>query len=523
MSNPFGEPDDYESDEILEGFLCPICREDLKSAEFLTVHFERAHAEQQDALKSVFKDIISKAKNKIRNIDEAFDLSRNLERNATISGATGGGGSGSNAAGATSAANNKINFSNARTRTNVYNFMDHQEVGAECNHLEYYQSVRNPRLERYASETNKLIIRLHKLLTNLPTDPVLRKQHERNIVTWLDGSSVKLCPSCAKNFHIARRQHHCRLCGSIMCNDCSKFLSIENALQLASLAMSQSDAAKQLQNSVNSNSSNPQQTAIRCCDHCLWLLETRQEMHESRTYHPLVSQVYTDIQQLRKDVLPDIEMYLKIVSSLYEGESIFTIADASALRVKIGQVAEAIDLRSKRILALPCQQGSREEALKKSIRLSCIQLIKDKMLSIPPLPAEEEIRKIQDRKRMEAEQRIETERRLAMEAYERQALANNTNDFQNKANNDGDYAYGSDLRSLDNWSAQPVNISQSEDPLIEQINIIKAYIKQARQEMNFDVVETLELNLRELQREFYERQRSSKEVNAESERNKHLT
>lgn len=43
---------------------------------------------------------------------------------------------------------------------------------------------------------------------------------------------------------------------------------------------------------------------------------------------------------------------------------------------------------------------------------------------------------------------------------------------------------------------------------MEQINIIKGYIKQARQDMNFDVVETLEKNLRELQKEFYERQRS---------------
>lgn len=125
--------------------------------------------------------------------------------------------------------------------------MDRQEVGAEYNHLEYFPSIRNPRLERYASETNKLIIRLHKLLTNLPMDPVLRKQHERNIFTWLDGSSVKLCPSCAKNFHIARHQHHCRLCGSIMCNDCSKILPIETALQLASLATSQSEAIKEMQ------------------------------------------------------------------------------------------------------------------------------------------------------------------------------------------------------------------------------------------------------------------------------------
>ncbi|XP_067627035.1 rabenosyn-5-like, partial [Eurosta solidaginis] len=372
-----------------------------------------------------------------RNIDEAFDLSRNFDKNAASNFAAGGSvsGTGSAATNATAIAeNNALKMSNARTRANVFNFMDLQEVGADRNHLEYFQTVRNPRLERSASETNKLLIRLHKLLTNLPVDPVLRKQHERNIVTWLDGSSVKLCPSCAKNFHIARRQHHCRLCGSIMCDDCSKFLSIETALQLASLATSQNEAIKHMQSSEDAaSSSNAPQQGIRSCDHCLWLLETRQEMHESRNFHPLVSQIYTDIQQLRKDVLPDIEMYLKIIDSLYEGESIFTIPDASALRGKIGQMAEAIDIRSKRILAIHCQQGSREEALKKSIRLSCIQLIKDRMLSLPPLPAEAEIRKIQERKRMEAEQRIETERRQAMEAYERMTLAANASNVPNSS------------------------------------------------------------------------------------------
>lgn len=64
---------------------------------------------------------------------------------------------------------------------------------------------------------------------------------------------------------------------------------------------------------------------------------------------------------------------------------------------------------------------------------------------------------------------------------------------------------------MDNWTAHQIHnadLVQSDDPLVEQINIIKGYIKQARQDLNFDVVETLELNLRELQKEFYERQRS---------------
>lgn len=53
---------------------------------------------------------------------------------------------------------------------------------------------------------------------------------------------------------------------------------------------------------------------------------------------------------------------------------------------------------------------------------------------------------------------------------------------------------------------------------MEQINIIKGYIKQARQDMNFDVVETLEMNLRELQKEFYERQRSLSVVQQQTDR-----
>lgn len=41
--------------------------------------------------------------------------------------------------------------------------------------------------------------------------------------------------------------------------------------------------------------------------------------------------------------------------------------------------------------------------------------------------------------------------------------------------------------------------------------------------MNFEVVETLELNLRELQREFYERQRASRELNQDAGRSKQAT
>jgi len=223
--NPFDSDEDQSSasGEILEGFLCPICRADLKSIDVLTDHFARQHAEEEAALKS-FKDIFTKAKKKILNPFED-------EKAAAVASP---GGSSSAAAGKNPNGNGDRNGpSNARSRLNVFNHMGRQQAGAECSHFEYFQSIRNPRLERYASETNKLIIRLHRLLKDLPADSVQRRQHEQQTVAWLDGSSVKLCPSCAKSFHFARRQHHCRLCGGIMCNDCSKFLPLEDASKLS--------------------------------------------------------------------------------------------------------------------------------------------------------------------------------------------------------------------------------------------------------------------------------------------------
>ncbi|KAM8716974.1 hypothetical protein ACLKA7_003788 [Drosophila subpalustris] len=498
--NPFDSDEEPSaaSDEILEGFLCPICRADLKSIDFLTEHFARQHAEEEDALKSVFKDIFTKAKKKIlNNFDDDRDRGASSAASAPAASSANAGAAG----GARGGSNGSSKASNARTRNNVYNNMSKQTVGAERSYNEYFQSVRNPRLERYASETNKLIIRLHRLLKDLPTDALQRKQHEQQTVPWLDGSSVKLCPNCAKSFHIARRQHHCRLCGGIMCNDCSRFLPLENAMQLASLSTTRSEPLQQMQHHED--------RAIRLCQHCLWLLDTRQDMHESRTCRPLLTQVYEEIRQLQKQVTPDLDMYLKIVNSLYEGESIFTIADAGALRGKIGQVAETIDLRSKRILTIHSEPGSREEALKKAIRLSCVQIIKERMLSLPPLPDEAHIHKIQERKRMETEQRILTEQRMAMEAYERYG---STTQAGGSGMENRSFAQGSDLQSLNNWSAPQASTttkSSVDDPLIEQINNVKGYIKQARQDMNFEVVETLELNLRDLQREFYERQRHS--------------
>lgn len=49
------------------------------------------------------------------------------------------------------------------------------EIGGSKSHTEFYKMTRTNKMEHYAAQTNNLVIRLEKLLINLPSDPVRRK------------------------------------------------------------------------------------------------------------------------------------------------------------------------------------------------------------------------------------------------------------------------------------------------------------------------------------------------------------
>lgn len=168
--------------------------------------------------------------------------------------------------------------------------------------------------------------------------------------------------------------------------------------------------------------SGKREDGLRVCEHCLHLITNRKEMQDSRTLRPPITAYYDKIQQLKNDILPDTKMYTKIVDRLMDGDSIYTLADASALRAKIGRTAELIDSYSKAILSLQYEHGSREAQLKEAVRLASIKYIKDELLVLEALPLESTILELQAKRKQETEMRIERERRLAMEAIERYEL-----------------------------------------------------------------------------------------------------
>ncbi|CAG4912668.1 unnamed protein product [Colias eurytheme] len=422
-------------DEILEGFLCPICKADLKSATQLTSHFESQHEEEQDLLRSL-KDIFGKAKKIILNADEN-DLKETFDRAL------------------------KLN-------TQDFVFLDdEQTVGVSRSSSDYFRAVRSARLERYATETNKLLIRLDKLICNMPNEASQRKQHEQEVVPWLDGSSVKLCPNCAKSFTLTRRKHHCRLCGSILCHDCSLFLDLNIARAIIDPSAPQPS---------NPSQEVTEKNGLRLCEHCYNLIELRKQVQESRNAKTVLMTAYEQMRSLMDQAGPAVAMYEKMCQSLFDGETTYNLQDVNAMRGKIGKLAEGIDLLSKQIVGFPVQPGTRQARLQNSVRQAAAHYIKEELLSLRKLPTEEQIEEVRKERYARAQKQVEMERRRVEREREGKEM---------------------ERASTSN------NIEHDDDnPILEQMNIIREYIREARKELRFEEVAILETNLKELKKEY---------------------
>ena len=117
--------------------------------------------------------------------------------------------------------------------------------------------------------------------------------------------------------------------------------------------------------------------------------------------------------------------YLAMYDSLMSGETNYHSSDVKTLRVKLLKVAENIDLMSKKIQALgvdnsqEVQEGMakpRRFALQDQVRRASINFIKETLVGLPSLPSDDELVKIQERRKMEIARQLEEKRRRREEA-----------------------------------------------------------------------------------------------------------
>ncbi|XP_063590756.1 rabenosyn-5-like [Penaeus indicus] len=543
-----------DSSEVLEGFLCPICLEDLTSITQLQAHFEEQHASEDKDVVQSLKGFLSKAKKKLLNEDEPDNVTQREF----------------DGSGLEYEPNNPWNW-------------DPPPLGPSRCHTSLFKKIRSARIDSFVAETNKLLIRLDKLLRDIPNDPVKRKAHERSIVMWAEDKDVPLCPFCARTFNLARRRHHCRLCGGIMCDECSEFLTFDyakklvspvhqgNVNQMTTVATSSSSGSGSSggplmssflagisglrrsgsQGSLNSllsvMDSMTSEQHFRICRHCMMRLQARDNQVEQRTSKPTLSLYYEKLMEYRSLLERLLPQYNQMAESLNAGETTYNLQDAEELRMKILKTGDNLNSMTQKIrnlgignqdvpdgAASSTPLGSRQELLQKRIFSTSSGFLKDHILSLPKLPTFQELKETQERRRLEAEARLAAEKEAMRQAEERASEILRRRDKESKdtprttpnrssssntpsrSSSSTPVSFSTSRKKQSDevvvdtgWgpNLSPPCVTETDDPMIQQMNNLRNYIRQAREANRYDAVATLEANLKELQGEYKKQQR----------------
>ncbi|XP_029141496.1 rabenosyn-5 [Protobothrops mucrosquamatus] len=498
---PFDDPG-----EVREGFLCPLCLKDLQSFQQLQSHYEEHSSEDRD-VKGQLKNLVQKAKKAKNKL-----LRRDDERS------DGG--------------------SQERYESYSYGGMDPymwelEELGAIRSHLSDFKKHRAARIDHYVVEVNKLIIRLEKLTSfdRTVTDSAKIRAIEKSVVPWVSDQDVPFCPDCGNKFSIRNRRHHCRLCGSIMCKKCMELVSLPFASKLTTASKevlashtSPSCSPNSIQgsrrgsissiSSVSSVLDEKDDDRIRCCRHCKDTLLKREQQIDEREYIPDIVKLYEKLRFYMEKVDQKAPEYIKMAESLNSGETTYNLDRASNLRIEVQRMYELIDALSKKILTLGLnedpQPHPRTLQLQRMIRYSATLFVQEKLLGLMSLPTKDQYEELKEKKKQDLERKLQMERLASSQTHRRQEEKPADYASRSLAVSNGEVHRTKRVavKKAEGW-LPTASISRNQeltDPLLQQIDNITSYIKQAKEANRLDEVQMLQENLRQLQDEYDQQQ-----------------
>lgn len=471
-----------------------MCMKDLGNASVLQRHFEESHSDDKDALRRM-REAFGKAKRKIINKLESSEPD-----GATLDSVNG-------------AVENPVS-------RGVDPFLwDQQDFGASRSRFREFRERRDAEIDRFVVETNKILIRLEKLLRSgvtvkdspaLPTRPG-RKSLERRLVPWIADSEVKSCPLCKKQFNLARRRHHCRLCGGIMCAKCSVFVSVSFSVSVLKLDQTGSSLPRRLKGHSKDDSD---EAGIRACQACMDCLERYDRQEKEKKTKPPVVQLYEKMKSSMTEAELLQPTYTKMADSINLGDIHYDLQEAAEVRAKLVRMYESVDIISKKIAALGTQAekppSPQAMKLQRGIRAFATGYLQENMFTLPNLPPVDKISKLQEERakalaRKAAEEKAQRERAMQERLRAAKVRQQGHGDLnRNEPSGKLKTAHQTPESVVGNgWGPVPITQGSSPDPMLQQMDIIKSYIVQARQQKKYDEVEMLERNLMELEEEYF--------------------
>ncbi|XP_034446529.1 rabenosyn-5 [Hippoglossus hippoglossus] len=499
--------------EVKEGFLCPLCLKDLQSFYQLQDHYEEEHSGDERHVRGQLKSLVQKAK-------KAKD--KLLKRDGDDRPDTG----------------SYESFYYGGVDPYMW---EPQELGAARSHLDLFKKHRAARIDHYVIEVNKLIIRLEKLTSfdRINSDAAKIRAIEKSVVSWVSDSDVPFCPDCGNKFNIRNRRHHCRLCGSIMCRKCMEFVPLPLAQKLingtrealcvhgspghsqsppaggGSSSMGSRRGSISSLSSVTSMLEEKDDEKIRCCHHCMDTLMKIQQKLEEKDHMPDIVKLYERLRMCMDKVDERAPEYIRMAESLNAGETTYNLDTAGGLRLEVQKYYELIDALSKRILTLGVKDDPQPRPkalqLQKMVRYTATLFVQEKLLGLMSLPTKDKYGELKEKKKQEQEKRLQQERLASQETLKRRQESERN---RPPVSTNGELPQAPRVPRMTKaagWlpSADSGHTrSEFEDPLLQQIENIQSFLRQAREAQRADEVAMLEENLRQLQDEYDQQQTS---------------
>ncbi|XP_066469796.1 rabenosyn-5 [Tiliqua scincoides] len=506
MATSYTPPFD-DAGEVREGFLCPLCLKDLQSFYQLQSHYEEEHSGDDKDVKGQLRNLVQKAKKAKNKL-----LKRDDDR--------------------TDVGPQEHYESYSYGGVDPY-MWEPQELGAVRSHLSDFKKHRAARIDHYVVEVNKLIIRLEKLTSfdRTNTDSAKIRAIEKSVVPWVNDQDVPFCPDCGNKFSIRNRRHHCRLCGSIMCKKCMELVSLPFASKLTTASKevltshtspncSPNSIHGSRRGSISSVSSvssvldEKDDDRIRCCRHCKDTLLKREQQIDEKEYTPDIVKLYEKLRLYMEKVDQKAPEYIKMAESLNAGETTYSLENANSLRMEVQRMYELIDALSKKILTLGLKEEPQPHPktlqLQRMIRYSATLFVQEKLLGLMSLPTKDQYEELKEKKKQELDRKLQMDRQAILETQRRLEEKHMDSGSRPSVASNGEISRPKNVavKKAEGWLPTASLSRQQEftDPLLQQIDNIASFIKQAKEANRLDEVRMLQENLRQLQDEYDQQQ-----------------